>query len=285
MILTAPAKINLTLEILSKRPDGFHEVRSVLQALSLCDTLSFEPAAELHFLCEDIAWQAGKSLVVRAAEKLREKTGASLGAVVNIVKEVPLSSGLGGDSSDAATVLTGLDRLWRTGVPLDALAAMAAELGSDVSFFLGGSTALVAGRGEIVSPLPCLRQTWVVMLMPKVEIPESKTADIYSRIKPAHFTDGSATEKMAAGIKRGKKIDPSSLYNVFEKVAYEVFPGLKKYRDDFQDAVESPVHLAGAGPSLFAFVRDWEEAVRVVSSLREKGLEALVSRTLNSPGL
>lgn len=283
MILTAPAKINLTLEILSKRVDGFHEVCSVLQALSLCDTLSFEPAAELHFLCEDPAWQSEKSLVVRAAEKLRERTGAALGAVVNIVKDIPISSGLGGDSSDAAAVLTGLDRLWKTGVPPDDLCAIAAELGSDVPFFLGGWTALAAGRGEIVSPLPALRPAWVVMLMPKVERPKSKTADLYSRIEPAYFTDGSATERVGAGIKRGKKIDPSSLYNVFEKVANEAFPGLKKYRDDFQEAVESPVHLAGAGPSLFAFVRDWEESVRVVSSLREKGLDALVSRTLNSP--
>ena len=96
MILTAPAKINLVLEVLSKRPDGYHEVRGVLQAINLCDTLSFEPAAELHFLCEDPAWDAGKSLVVRAAEKLREKTGVALGAAVHIVKDIPLSSGLGG---------------------------------------------------------------------------------------------------------------------------------------------------------------------------------------------
>ena len=282
MILTAPAKINLVLEVLSKRPDGYHEVRGVLQAINLCDTLSFKPAAELNFLCEDPAWDAGKSLVVRAAEKLREKTGVALGAAVHIVKDIPLSSGLGGDSSDAVAVLTGLDRLWKTGVPRNELSSIAAELGSDVPFFLGGSTAIASGRGEVVSPLPGLPPAWVIILMPKVEIPKSKTADLYSRIKPAHFTDGSAAEKMVAGIKRGKKFDPSSLFNVFEKVAYEAFPGLKKYRDDFQEAVESPVHLAGAGPSLFAFVHDWEESVRVVSSLREKGLEALVSRTLNS---
>jgi 4-diphosphocytidyl-2-C-methyl-D-erythritol kinase len=285
LTLTAPAKINLTLEVLSKRADGFHEVRSVLQAVSLCDTLSFEPAEELHFHCEDPAWQAEKSLVVRAAEKLRERTGVALGAVVNIFKDIPLSSGLGGDSSDAAAVLTGLDRLWKPGVPPDELAAVAAELGSDVPFFLGGWTALASGRGEIVSPLPGLPPAWVIILMPKVEIPKSKTADLYSRIKTAHFTDGSVTEAMVARIKRGKKIAPSDLYNVFEKVAYDAFQGLKKYRDDFQEAVESPVHLAGAGPSLFAFAHDWEQSVRVVSSLREKGLEALVSRTLNSPRL
>ncbi len=282
LTLTAPAKINLTLEVLAKRSDGYHEMRSVLQALNLCDTLSFESADELRFLCEDPLWQAEKSLVVKAADKLKAMTGTKRGALINIVKDIPLCSGLGGDSSDAAAVLMGLDRLWETDIPPEQLAVMAGELGSDVPFFLNGFTALAAGRGEIVTPLPTVPRTWVIILMPGVVIPASKTTDLYSRIKPAHFTDGSLTDAFALRVKRGRKLENAELYNVFEKVAFDAFSGLKKCRDDFQDAVESPVHLAGAGPSLFAFVRDWQEAVRVVSSLREKKLEALVARTLSS---
>ena len=283
LTLTAPAKINLTLEVLAKRPDGYHEIRSVLQALTLCDTLSFEPAEQVRFLCDAPSWKAEKSLVAQAVLKLQERSGNALGAVINIVKDIPLSTGLGGDSSDAAAALVGLNRLWKLATPGVELGEIAAGLGSDVPFFLNGSTALASGRGEIVSPLPLLRTAWVIILTPKVEAPASKTLVLYSLIKPAHFTDGSFTEALVARLKRGAKVDSKGLYNVFEKVAFEAFPGLKKCRDEFQDSIDSPVHLAGAGPSLFALARDWEESVRVVSSLREKGLDAQVSRTLNSP--
>jgi 4-diphosphocytidyl-2-C-methyl-D-erythritol kinase len=280
LTLSAPAKINLTLEVLEKRPDGYHEIRSVLQAVSLCDTISFEPAADILFHCDNPAWEAEKSLVTRAAERLKAHSVAGSGARISIVKDIPLSSGLGGDSSDAAAVLTGLDRLWQIGAPVVELTAIAAALGSDVPFFLGGLTALASGRGETVKTLPGMAPHWVVILEPKVSAPPSKTSALYSRIKPAHFTDGSVTGALATKLRRGEKVESADLFNVFEKVAYEAFSGLKKCRDEFQDMVESPVHLAGAGPSLFAFARDWEEAVRAVSALREKGYEALTARTL-----
>ncbi|MFC2006949.1 4-(cytidine 5'-diphospho)-2-C-methyl-D-erythritol kinase, partial [Chloroflexota bacterium] len=154
LTLFAPAKVNLTLEVLTKRPDGFHEICSVLQAVSLCDRFSFSQGNKIEFICNLPEWIVEKSLVSRATRLLQLVTGCSQGATVEIRKCIPLLSGLGGDSSDAATVLRGLDQLWGLNLPRRRLVELAQQLGSDVAFFLYGGTALVGGRGERVTPIP-----------------------------------------------------------------------------------------------------------------------------------
>ena len=282
LTLAARAKINLTLEVLEKRPDGYHEVRSVMQAISLSDRLSFKTNDKIMFACGSPLWEAEKSLVGRAVDALKRHTGGSKGVLIRITKGIPLSSGLGGDSSDAAAVLLGLNQLWELGIPPGELARMASELGSDVPFFLSGGTALAQGRGEIISPLPDMHHAWMVLLLPHVESPEFKTGALYSRLRPEHFTSGARTDALVARLTRGESIRSYDLYNVFEKVAFVAFNGLEKYRDGFENIAGEPVHLAGAGPALFALFSDAEKAARVWRNLKERGLETYLTETQNS---
>jgi 4-diphosphocytidyl-2-C-methyl-D-erythritol kinase len=149
LVLRAPAKINWLLFVLGKRDDGFHEILSLAQKVDLCDGISFEPSGEL-VLEADCPIPAGDNLVWKAACLLKTHTGHKGGARIRLVKKIPVEAGLGGGSSDAAAALVGLNRLWGLGLDEKELSALGASLGSDVPFFLGGSAAVMRGRGEVV---------------------------------------------------------------------------------------------------------------------------------------
>lgn len=162
--LKAPAKVNLTLEVLGRRPDGYHEIGSIIQAIGLYDVLTMEPAQGLEVEPEMIAGE--ENMVMKAARLLKDATGTLQGARLRLTKSIPVRMGLGGGSSDAAATLTGLNRLWGLGLSRERLLPLALALGSDVPFFVHGSTALVEGRGETVTPLPSPPLKKVVLLCP-----------------------------------------------------------------------------------------------------------------------
>lgn len=278
--LFAPAKINLTLEVLGRRDDGYHETRSVMQALSLTDRLDFEHGERLAFECDLPVWQAERSLVWRAADMLRAESGCPKGATVRIAKRIPLTSGLGGDASDAAAVLTGLNALWQTAVSLGRLAELAAQLGSDVPFFLRGGTALARGRGEVFSSLPALTGFWLAVVTADVPRPPAKTAALYACLGASDYTSGEHTETLASHLERGGGIAQTMLYNVFERVADDAFPGLERVRQDMLAAGAGRVHLAGAGPSLFSLHSSRAEAEEICRRLI--AYPAVVAETLGT---
>src|SRR4030042_3844503 len=191
--LQAYAKINLTLEVLSKRPDGYHEIASVLQAISLADTLTFEPAETLDLNCNVPELQTGDNLVLKAARLLKEISGYKKGARINLTKRIPLAAGLGSGSTDAAATLLGLNKLWGLNLAHNKLLELAAKLGSDVPFFLYGGTALAQGRGEKLTALPAATELWMILLKPAIEPVSNKTAQLYSRLNPSHFPSGPHT--------------------------------------------------------------------------------------------
>jgi len=275
----AYAKINLTLEVLGKRLDGYHEVRSVVQAISLCDRLVFENCAHLSFQCSSPDWVAEKSLVSRAAELLMLYMGERRGAKIKLDKHIPLSSGLGGDSSDAAAVLCGLNRLWEACVSVDDMMGLAAKLGSDVPFFLKGGTALAQGRGDVVSSLPQMPCTWLVLLFPDVATPSAKTEAMYSSLCQEHFTRGAFTDELVVQLTHGAAITHKNLFNVFDEIALHTFPGLNHCSVEFQRVAGVRVHLAGAGPTLFALFSDEEQAKQVCHRLHESGMNACLAVT------
>jgi 4-diphosphocytidyl-2-C-methyl-D-erythritol kinase len=189
-------------------------------------------------------------------------------------------SGLGGDSSDAAAILRGLNQLWDLGLPLPELVRLASQLGSDVAFFLYGGTALVRGRGEIVTPLSSLPHTWVVLVIPPVpEIP-NKTGRLYAAIKSEHYTKGQITDRLLATLNSGGEVTPSMLFNVFESVAWDMLNQLSEYREQFLKAGADYVHLAGSGPALFTLIKDKIQADKIHESLQRQGLEAYLVETL-----
>lgn len=279
MRLYAAAKINWTLEVLNRRDDGYHEVRTVMQTVELRDSLDIEAAGELQIEVEGPHEVSEDDLMLRAAAVLDE--GGGRGGRVRLRKRIPVAAGLGGGSSDAAAALRGLNRLWGLGHGKERLAELAAQIGSDVPFFIYGGTALAEGRGERVTALPEAAPMWLVLLAPPLELPE-KTRRMYAALAVADFTDGSRAEALVEGIRGGRPVDDGGLYNAFERAAFEAFVGLDGYRDALLAAGARRAHLAGSGPALFALGPDEETARSVYGRLRPRGGQAFLVRTLTA---
>ncbi len=267
--MRAYAKINLTLEVLGKRDDGYHDVSSILQTVSLHDTLTLDDADSIVFDCDRPELATPDNLVVKAAYLLKETAGVSAGAMIALTKKIPVAAGLGGGSSDAAATLLGLNRLWGLEMPVGELVPLAAQIGSDVPFFLYGGTARVSGRGERVESLPPTDLEWAVILSPHIDLP-NKTATVFSQIGTMSFTNGGLTRKLAARL--GSKCDtpPQFLFNAFDVVARAVFPDLEKYWDTFQSLGAREIHVCGAGPSLYAPVSKKEHGTAIQLLLQHR---------------
>lgn len=276
----ACGKINLTFEVLGKRDDGYHEIVSVLQAVSLCDTLGFETDTRTLLSCNIPQLATPGNLVFKAARLMRQKVALRGGVSINISKSIPLASGLGGGSSDAATAMLALNVLWNVNAARDELMQWAAEIGSDVPFFVSGyPTALARGRGEIILEVPSPTPLWVVLLSPPIDVP-GKTAGMYGRLEPALYTTGQHSERLVGLLTRGESPADDVCYNVFDGVAPSFFSGLEDYRRRFLAAGADRVHLAGAGPTLFTLVPGRAEAGEIFSALRKDGLSVYLARTL-----
>lgn len=255
MRLRAPAKINWSLEVLGRRPDGYHEVRTVLQTIDLCDVVTLEEAPALEVA---VTGEAGAlatedpsmNLAWRAAERLLQRTGASRGARIVIEKRIPVAGGLGGGSSDAAATLRGANLLWGLRQPLDALLEIASAVGSDVPFFLLGGAALASGRGEVLRPLGDGPACELLIAWPAAPGPPDKTARLYAALRPEMYTDGAATDRVAQLVGAGEAPPDDSIVNVFEGALDETLPETRRFMTALGRAGLRP-HLCGAGPSVF----------------------------------
>jgi 4-diphosphocytidyl-2-C-methyl-D-erythritol kinase len=248
-----------------------------VQTFDFCDKLQFQAGPKIEFKCNLPRWSASKSLVSKAVDLLRNTTGTKQGATIEIEKRIPMSSGLGGDSSDAAAILKGLNQLWNLKISQHDLLNMASQLGSDVPLFLYGGTLLAEGRGEKIRPLRPMPHMSVVLLMPSIPRPENKTQQLYSQLNVRNYTSGKTTEEfinLLEGRASGLKI---GLYNVFDEVGLTYFSGLRDYRQKFLDAGAPEVHLAGSGPTLFTLMRDDIKASEVQKRLQAKGLESYLA--------
>ena len=205
--VTANAKLNLSLEIIGRRDDGFHELVSVMQAINLADELVALPAPDgsITLECNDPALaDSADNTVLTAARLLKDAAGVEQGARLLLRKSIPVAAGLGGGSADGAAALVALARLWNVAVPHDRLMDLAAAVGSDVPFFLGESpTALVEGRGETITALPSLPQAWAVILIPEVPVPSPKTRVLFRMLDESNFSDGERTMALRRLVESG----------------------------------------------------------------------------------
>lgn len=279
----APAKINLTLEVLGKRADGYHDIATIFQQVDLKDMLYFEEHQRLILECDYPALQSDDNIVLKAARLLQKETGSRRGALISVRKGVPVASGLGGGSSDAAATLRALNQLWGLDLSTEQLLPLAAGLGSDTAFFLHGGTALGGGRGEHITPLPPHPTSWVVLFRPPVDVPPNKTTRLYSSLDNSHFTQGRSTEEMADMLNRGEGISPSCFVNTFEKVAFTTYDGLEGYWQRFGELGADNIHLAGSGPTLFTIVRDNSQGEAIHQNLVKEGSEAYLVQTVAQP--
>lgn len=277
----AYAKINLSLEILGRRRDGYHDLLTILQTVDLYDTLSFEPAADITLTCNVPGLAGEGNLVLRAAHLLQRATGCPGGAAIHLEKGIPPAAGLGGGSSDAATTLVALSRLWGLSMTQANLQNLAAALGSDVPFFLSGGTCLAEGRGEVLTPLPALPEHWVVLIRPPLEIPD-KTALMYANITRREYTGGSVTRHIARTLQQGRPLEPGLIFNAFEWVAYRLFEVIDVVRQQVVEAGADHVRLCGAGPALYAIYATEAPARALAARLREEELEVYLTRTIQA---
>jgi 4-diphosphocytidyl-2-C-methyl-D-erythritol kinase len=276
----ACAKINLTLEVTGRRGDGYHEIATVLQEVDLKDTLSFKAHRGLTLDCDIPDLEPSQNLAFRAAELLREEAGSRKGAAIRIKKRIPPAAGLGGGSSDGVATLKALNELWGLKLPASRLLELASKLGSDTAFFVHGGTALGEGRGDVITPLPPLSKSWVVLFKPPVAVPQDKTKSLYAALRPSHFSNGQHTRKAIEMLDRQGDVSSLPLFNVFEQVAEDVYAGLGRWRQRFLELGAADIHLAGSGPTLFSIGGNRAQAERLYRALVAEGLEAYLVQTV-----
>ena len=280
VIVLARAKINLGLEIVGRRPDGYHDLVTILQEVELADRLTFEPAGELSLICDRPDLETGDNLVLRAARLLRAETDAAPGAAMRLEKRVPAAAGLGGGSSDAAATLLALNDLWALDLDRERLVSLARQLGADVPFFLSGGTQLATGMGDELTTLPT-PVSWVVLVLTPTDLVD-KTRRLYRALRPDDWSNGDQVRGLAEDLRARRSIDERALPSGFERPAAELLPELPVTSEAVRRAGGVP-SLCGAGPTLLSVHRLEESARAVARALVERGISALVTRTVERP--
>lgn len=284
MRLLAPAKINLVLEVMGSRPDGYHEIRTVLQTIDLVDRLEVGPADHLRFTCDDPSLPAGEeNLVVRAARLLARAAGVEARAALHLEKTIPFASGLGGGSSDAATALLGLASLWGLSPGQVDLLELAAALGSDVPFFLRGGTALALGRGELVFPLEDLPPCHLVLARPAAGL---STTEVYHAHR-SRLTGGPEGSTMSRFVRHlfSEGEDYGFVLNDLEVAATGFIPEIGFLVRALRDLGARAAALSGSGSVVFGLYTEEPDAHRARKALdRHPAADRTwLCRTLDAP--
>lgn len=280
MFTRAYAKVNLTLDVLGRRADGYHELASVMQTVALADTLAFcaLPDGQTEFFCDLPSLSGPENLICQAVQVVREATGCRRGARIELQKRIPTQGGLGGGSSDAAATLRMLNHCWKLGLGGERLLELAAGLGSDVPFFVLGGTALVEGRGERVTPLPDLPGLWVVLLKPPIAV---STPAAFRALTPDDYSDGQATARLAAAIRGSEALRLDGLMNALEARICLEHPAVAESRAAILRAGAQFVRMSGSGPTLFALFRSLAEAAPIYHALLAEGRQVWLTRTVS----
>lgn len=254
-ITHAYAKLNLSLEILRRRPDGFHDLISIMQTISLADTVITAPANDLEFECSVPNLDFPANLAYRAASLLRERRGIEAGARVSLQKSIPAAAGLGGGSSDAASTLVACARLWRVPASCESIHPLALILGSDVPFFLTGGTALVEGRGERVTALAPARQTWYLLVKPAIAV---STADVFAELRESDWNTGSVTKTLTRAVASGAPVRLG--VNSLEPPLFRLYPEALACFRAVEALFPRRTMVSGSGPTIFAICEGEQEA-------------------------
>ncbi len=278
LLVRSFCKVNLALEILGRRPDGYHELRTVFQTIDLHDDLTIADSSELTFECPDMPdLHPEENLVWRAATALRDALGLGLGGRIVLRKRVPAGSGLGGGSSNAAAALAGLCRHWNVDPPAALLARVGARLGSDVPFFLEGGTALGIGRGEEIHPLPDLPETPLVVVYPGVSV---STEEAYRSLNLT-LTSWKSPNNISGFCRRLRDGQSVSLFNDFESSVFPAHPEIAEAKRFLESRGATAALLSGSGSSVFGFFPSEESALAAVRNVGRTGWWVLPAKTLS----
>jgi 4-diphosphocytidyl-2-C-methyl-D-erythritol kinase len=295
----APAKLNLFFEILAKRPDGFHEIETLMAPLGIYDSVVVrdtrpQPGSPAEPIVLDCAWTAGlqtfrhstagavrsgsfetedlpkgnDNIAVRAIELLRKRSGIDRCASVRLTKRIPSAAGLGGGSSDAAAALVGANAAWNLGWSRQRLAELAAELGSDVPFFLSSGPAICRGRGEQIEPVGRFGMLHVVVVRPPAGL---STASVYRACKPS--VEPRSAGPLLEALRRGDARQIGRrLHNALEPAARDLSPWIERLASEFSRMDCLGSQMSGSGTSYFGICRSAWHALAVAGRLRARGL-------------
>jgi len=311
--ISTPAKLNLYFEVLAKRPDGFHEIETLMVPIDCYDTLVFcdtavtadRPAGSpIELVCD---WATGMRLadgagagsyqaapdlppamleslptgsgniVVRAVELLRQRTGTEKNGAIRLVKRIPSAAGLGGGSSDAAAALVAANLAWQVGWSRRQLADLAAELGSDVPFFLQNGSAICRGRGELIEPVTGLGKLHFVVVRPPVGL---STAEVYRSCQPSKLAKSCNVKELVCSLRLGDwRRLPSQLLNALEPPARKLSPWIERLSNEFARLDCLAAQMSGSGTSYFGVCRSARQARIAAAKLRSRKLGLVFTAT------
>lgn len=280
IIEKAPAKINLGLDALYKRQDGYHELEMIMASVDLADRLTFEPLSKNEIVIEtDSSFLPvdRRNHVYQAAELLKDTFGLTQGVKIKIEKRIPVAAGLAGGSSDCAAALRGLNRLWNLGLSLEELVELGSKVGSDVPYCVHGGTAFVTGRGEKIEFLPPMPQCWVVLVKPRMSV---STSTIFGSL-----SFNSIEHPDISGLKQAVEVNDYKMMaekvgNALEGVTIKRHPVIQQIKDRMTKYGADAALMSGSGPTVFALCEKKTRAQRIYNGLKGFCDEVYIVRTL-----
>ena len=285
LYVKAPAKINLSLDVLYKRPDNYHEVEMVMTTVDLADRIGLESREDglIKIMSADrYVPDDDRNFAYQAAKLLKDLYNIEHGVTIHIEKEIPIAAGLAGGSSDAAATLRGLNELWNLGLSMDELAELGAKIGSDVSFCIYGGTALATGRGTEIQEIPAPPPCFVVLAKPKIGV---STAEIYGNLKIDEIEHPNTKQMIHAIETQNYELICESLGNVLESVTFKLYPEVVTIKEQMQRFGADAVLMSGSGPTVFGLVDSDTRAQRIYNGLRGFCEEVYVVRLLGERNL
>jgi 4-diphosphocytidyl-2-C-methyl-D-erythritol kinase len=261
-----PAKVNLFLEVLARRADGYHELTTLMTAVSLFDTLEFKEdvSATTRLHCDHPSLSTGpENLIQRAVELVRRQSGRTDGLAIHLWKRIPMAAGLAGGSSDAAATLAGLNRLWKLGWDRQKLIQLGAELGSDVSFFFAGSAAWCTGRGERIEPMRLGRTLDFVLVSPSVGL---STAEVFRGLTVPDEPLSGESLRLAARTGDVRELG-RLLHNRLQPEAERLCPAVASHLARLAGLGPAGQMMSGSGSTVFALCHDASQALTIARAL------------------
>ena len=276
LTVKTPAKVNLFLELIKKRSDGYHELVTIFHAINLCDILRFKKTTDgkIKLTCSDKSLPVGDAnLVVRAAKLLQHKKNIKYGATIYLKKNIPSGAGLGGGSSDAAVTLLTLAKLWGTKSSVSELCKMGSTIGADVPFFISPGTAVAKGIGEKLSKIDNVLPAWFVIIAPSFSV---STAMAYSKVK-FPLTNIRKVNKMTEHIKAGGALSllKGALFNRLEEFVFSSFPQLRDVKQKL-NSFGCPSLMSGSGACVFAIPASKKMAQKIKQEMQKLGYKVWV---------
>ena len=285
LTLNANAKINLTLDILGKREDGYHEVELILQTIALSDTLEItkiDKGVTMEIVNEVFGAETlpvdENNLAIRAANLMIKTQKLNSGVFLRLTKKIPIAAGLAGGSTDAAAVIRGMNQLFNLHLTTDELCDIGAEIGSDVPFCIVGGTCLAYGRGEKLKRLPDFPKVPIVLVKPRGAISTAWAYQTYDKEKTSDHPD---TTAVCEAINIGDyKAVAEMMFNVLENVAVKKYPAIDVYKEKLLEAGAIAAMMSGSGTTVFGIAKTHEDAEKIADTLKDSGVQIFITETV-----